>query len=110
MIESARFARRLSPVADNDTPSPRPLLIGFKTEDGRDAVLEKSPLLGDKDEPWSSVNVVMDLTKCQRKEEKKLRDTASKKNAELGEDEEGNWRWKVVGRRGERKMVKVLIQ
>ena len=97
VIESARFARRLGPVADNDIPSPHPLLIGFKTEDGRDAVLEKSPLLGDKDEPWSSVNVVMDLTKCQRKEEKKLRDTASKKNTELGGDEAGNWRWKVIG-------------
>ena len=104
---SARFAKRLGPL-DEDSTSPRPLLVGFKTKDNRDAVLDKSSLLAEKDDPWCNVNVVMDLTKTQRKEEKNLRDEATQRNAELSEDAE-NWKWKVVGRRGERKVVKVSV-
>ena len=50
------------------------------------------------------------MTKAQRKDERKLREDVVKKNSELTEDEAGNWIWKVVGRRGERRTVKVSIE
>ena len=107
--ESARFAKRLGPRPENNQ-TPRPLLIGFKTADFSDAILQKSPELSKKDEPWSSIKVVSDLTKIQRKEETRLRDEVIKKNGERTNEESENWKWKVVGRRGERRIVQVEIE
>ena len=99
--EAARFARRLGPInRDDESPGPRPLLIGFKTESERDLILEKTPVLADKAEPWSNVNVIMDLTKCQRREEKEMRDNATKKNEELSEED--SKKLEMEGRRSER--------
>ena len=107
--EAHRFAKRLGPRQEGAT-SPRPLLIGFKSVDYCRSILEKSPSLAQKEEPLSNVNIIQDLTKAQRKEEKKLRDDVEKKNSELSEEDQGNWKWVVVGRRGERKVVKVEVE
>ena len=107
--EVSRFAKRLgAPSADRITP--RPLLVGFKLAEHCDAVLENAPLLSEKDEPWTSVNIIRDLTKIQRKEEEDMRTVAETKNAERSEEEAENWMWKVVGRRGERRIVKVSLE
>ncbi len=55
---------------------------------------------------WSNVSVISDLTKRQREEEKKMRQEADRLNAERSKEDEKNWLWKVVGRRGERRLVK----
>ena len=106
--DRARFAKRLDPRND-ENETPRPLLIGLKTLDNCISILDKSPDLADKSEPWCSINIVRDLTKAQRKEEKKMREDAENKNSQLTEDEKGNWKWMVVGRRGERKIVKTTV-
>ena len=103
-----RFAKRLGP-REESSGTPRPLLIGFKTVDHCNSILEKSPDLAKMDEPLSNINIIRDLTKTQRKEEKNLRVEADKKNAELSEEDQGNWKWVVVGRRGERKIVKIEV-
>ena len=107
--ESCRFVKRLGP-RNEDSEVPRPLLIGLKENQYCDSVLDKSHKLADKEEPWSNVNIIRDLTKTQRKEEKEMRVDVEKKNNELNEDEKGNWEWKVVGRRGERKVMKVEVK
>ena len=86
--ETYRFAKRLGPRNDD---GPRPLLIGFKERQSCDMVLKKSHELAEKDEPWSSINIIRDLTKSQRKEEKEMRGEVEKKNRQLAEDEKGNW-------------------
>jgi uncharacterized coiled-coil protein SlyX len=105
--DSTRFAKRLGPANES---SPRPLLVGITDDVKCKSVLEKSPNLSKKEKPWSEINIVRDLTKLQRKEESRMREEVEKKNEELSEDEMGNWKWKVVGRRGERKIVKIAIE
>ena len=109
VAECARFVKRLGPRVEDST-SPRPLLVGFKNVETVNSVLQKAPKLAEKEEPWSRINVVKDITKIQRKEEKKLREDVVKKNAERTAEESENWEWKIVGRRGERKIVKVSIE
>lgn len=104
--ESTRFAKRLGPANEN---SPRPLLVGFTEDQMCKSILDKSPDLSEQDEPWSNIKIIRDLTKMQRKEEGKLRAEVEKRNAELTEEESENWTWKVVGRRGERKIAKVSL-
>jgi uncharacterized coiled-coil protein SlyX len=70
--ETFRFAKRLG-ARDEGDDTPRPLLIGFKERRYCDSILDKSHKLSDKEEPWSSVNIIRDLTKAQRKEEKEMR-------------------------------------
>ena len=105
---SIRFAKRLGPVVDG--ASPRPLLVGFDDSAISLNVLKKAPDLSEKDEPWCTVKIVNDLTKMQRKEETKLREEVTKKNSERTAEESENWEWKVVGRRGERRIVKVQLE
>ena len=101
-----RFAKRLGERSKTGDHC-RPLLLGFKSVEGHDKVLQNAPKLAEMDEPWSSVNIVQDITAMQRSEEKQMREEANKKNSELTKDEAENWVWKVVGRRGERCIVKV---
>ena len=107
--DAVRFAKRLGPRNDDDE-TPRPLLVGLKEKQHCDSVLDKSHKLSEMEDPWSSVHIIRDLTKTQRKEEKEMRIDVDKKNHELSEEEKGNWEWKVVGRRGERKIVKVEVK
>ena len=104
-MSSLRFAKRLGAVHEDG--SARPLLVGFQTTEQCQNVLDKTPGLSELEERWSQIHVVRDLTKLQRKEEKDLRDDLVKRNGELQGADAENWIWKVVGRRGERKLVKV---
>ena len=107
--DCSRFTKRLG-QRDDENETPRPLLIGFRSADYSKAVLEKSSTLAEKGEPWSNINIIQDLTKTQRKEERKMREDADAKNALLDEAEKENWQWKVVGRRGERKVIKTAVK
>jgi hypothetical protein len=100
-----KYARRLGerPVGD---AGPRPLLIGFKSLDSKQTILDNTRKLSEKEDVWSNVSVISDLTKRQREEEKKMRQEADRLNAERSKEDEKNWLWKVVGRRGERRLVK----
>ena len=107
-VTSLKFAKRLGQIKEDG--SSRPLLVGFTTPEQCDMVLAKSPTLAEMEDELSEVNMVRDLTKLQRKEEMKLREEVLKKNGDLDETDAENWVWKVVGRRGERKVVKVSLE
>jgi hypothetical protein len=56
---------------------------------------------------YENVTVVPDLTKNQRKGEQKLREDANRRNENLTqEDRDKNLKWIVVGRRGEKRIIK----
>ena len=108
--DEVKFARRLG-ERPSSTAEPRPLLIGFKICSTRNDLLKNARKLADNDvEEWKKVSVVADLTKRQREEENKMRKEAESLNSNRSVDEIKNWEWKVVGRRGDRHLVKMKLQ
>lgn len=105
--EHVKFARRLGerPTGDGS----RPLLMGCITPEVRERILSNSRKLAEKKE-WENVTVVADLTKRQREEENALRNEAVRLNTERTDEEAKNWEWKVVGRRGSRRLIKGKMQ
>ena len=101
---SLKYVKRLGEKQEA-AAKPRPLLVCFKNTGDKDSLLEKSLDLKDNTD-WSSVSLVQDLTKKQRQHEQSLRDKCTAKNDERSEDEAKNWEWKVMGRRGMRRIVK----
>ena len=106
--EVLKFAKRLGARSEHGN-KPRPLLLGFKNSEHKEMMLDNARKLNEKDEPWKSVSIVQDLTVMQRGEEAKMREEAQRLTGELSEDEKKNWMFKVVGRRGERRIVKASL-
>ena len=98
---SLKTVRRLGERSEN----PRPLLLSFNNINEKESMLDNASKLRDQAE-WKSVSLVQDLTKKQRQQEQSLREKRDSMNAERSEEEEKNWEWRLVGRRGERSIVK----
>ena len=107
--DDVKFARRLG-VKPSNEDDPRPLLMSLKSSDVRNKVLSNAKKLANKSAEWKKVSIAADLTKRQREEEKNMREDAKNRNAKRTTNEEKNWEWKVVGRRGDRRLVKVKLQ
>jgi hypothetical protein len=96
-----RFCRRVG----QRSRDPQPMVKGLYTEEERNHILGKAREL--QDSRYSEVNIVPDLTKKQRSEENTMRDKVEQRNKELSrENREKNLKWLVVGRRGERRIIK----
>jgi hypothetical protein len=100
--QDVEFCRRVGEKSD----SPRPLIVGFYTEWAKDTVLKYTRRLMDSD--LSNISLVPDLTEQQRRAEKELPAEAERRNAEeLSEDDLAkNLHWRVVGKKGQRKLLK----
>jgi hypothetical protein len=98
------FCRRVGEQSDR----PRPLIVGFFTEWAKDIVLKNARKLMDSE--LSGVTLVPDLTDKQRKAEKELTEEAERRNREeLEEDDVAkNLSWKVVGKKGQRRLLKTV--
>lgn len=107
--ESVRFAKRLG-ARPAQADQPRPLLLGLKEDGSRQKVLDNARKLADMEETWPDVSIVLDLTLMQRNEEQRLRKEAEKSNGEMSDEERKNWLYKVIGRRGERRVVKTSVE
>ena len=59
---------------------------------------------------WKQISVVQDLTKIQREEERALKDEVNLLAAKLSDADAKNWEYKVVGKRGAKRVVKVPIK
>ena len=104
MEEAVKFSRRLGEKKDN---GPRPLQLGFKKSEDKEKILDNASKLADKNEPWKSVSIGQDLTNMQREEEAKMREDAKKRNNEMtAEEKSKNGIFKVVGKRGKRRMIR----
>ena len=99
--EDIKFCRRIG----EKRAEPRPLVIGLENEEEKRHLLFKARnLVGTK---YQDISVVPDLTRKQREVEDNLRKEAEARNKNLTrEDKEANLRWIVVGRRGEKRLVK----
>ena len=101
------FAKRLGARPKEDDEAPRPLRVGFKTAVQQSSVVEAARKIDRKgDGEFSKVSVVPDITRLQRQEELALRKEADRLNAE-DPTEPKNSVWKVVGKRGERRLVQL---
>ena len=103
---SISSARRLGPRKPEQI---RPLQVIFKNKPARNKVLEAAPSLA-KDNRWSKIRVGPDMTIAQRRNEQKLRQDSLSKNLSRTKDQVDKRKaWKVVGRKGQRRLLLVTI-
>ena len=95
------FCRRIGEKGD----APRPLVFGVFAEGEKCHILEKAKeLLHTR---YVNVTIVPDMTKSQRRGEQRLRDEADHRNNQLTEEDRNkNLKWLVVGKRGEKRLIK----
>ena len=98
---SMRFCRRIGERGE----APRPVVVGLGQEGEKNFILSKARLL--LNTRFSEVTIVPDLTKRQRAGETKLKEEANRRNQQLTQqDRDNNMKWLVVGRRGEKRLIK----
>jgi hypothetical protein len=98
-----RFCRRIGERGRD----PRPLVIGMRSEEEKRTVLDRAGAL--RGSRLDNISVGPDLTKMQRRAEEKLTREAESRNGQLTtEDREKNLKWLVVGRRGEKRLIKAV--
>jgi hypothetical protein len=96
-----KFCRRVGERG----PDPRPVIVGLNSEEERRMILSRTRQL--RGGRYDNVAVVPDLTRMQRRGEDKLSSEAESKNRNLtADDREKGLRWMVVGRRGEKRLIK----
>jgi hypothetical protein len=99
--EDIRFCRRIGERGDD----PRPMVIGLENEEEKRHLLGRAREL--RNTKYSDISIVPDLTRKQRNREARMKDEAEEKNKELTEEEKSkNIKWMVVGRRGEKRIIK----
>jgi flagellar biosynthesis GTPase FlhF len=96
---SIKFCRRVGERG----ASARPLVVGFHEDRDRARLLRADT----RGTAFEEVEVCPDLTKRQRQEELGLQEEAIRRNMNLGEDDRSkNLVWAVVGRKGDKRLVK----
>ena len=108
VAESVKFIRR---EGEKKSDQPRPLKVVMRRKVDRDIVLSNAHLLKNcSEELWRKVSVVSDLTKMQRQDEADLRKLAASKNLERSQEEvDKGLAWKVVGKRGNKRIQLVEL-
>ena len=90
----------------------RPILLGLRFTADLEMVLDRSWMLGQAtNKAAKDINIVRDLTVKQREREADLASGAAKKNMERSQEElDQNLVYKVVGRKGEKREIKVTLR
>jgi outer membrane murein-binding lipoprotein Lpp len=101
-----RFCRRIGEKGQEK----RPLLVGMTSELVKTELLDSAREL--QHTAFKHISIGPDQTRKQRAAEKKLAETAERKNREeLTEDDMAkNLRWQAVGRKGEKRIVKAPVR
>ena len=105
-----RFLRRLGRMVEG--ADARPILLGLKFTADLELVLDRSWMLGQcNNKAANEINIVRDLTAKQRQREADLVSEAAKKNMERSQEElDESLVYKVVGRKGEKREIKVALR
>ena len=105
-----KFIRRLGKKGEGDVA--RPALVGLRFTADLELVLDRSWMLAQsKNSTAEQINIVRDLTTKQRQREADMVREAGRKNLERGAEElEQNFVYKVVGRKGEKREIKVPLR
>ena len=99
--EAIKFCRRIGERGE----APRPMIVGFMREYQKEDLLDKAREL--QNTPFSDIGVLPDLTPEQRKDEADMVREAERRNGQLtAEDKAKNLAWGVVGKRGEKRLLK----
>jgi hypothetical protein len=99
--EDLRFCRRVGERGQDSGP----IIIGLRTEEEKRTILERARLL--RGTRYDNVAIVPDMTKMQRRAEDRLTSEAASRNEQLtADDRSKNLKWLVVGRRGEKRLIK----
>ena len=102
--DDIKFCRRVGEKGTN----PRPLVMGMFNMRSRSQLLSQD--LRDT-EFFSDVTIRPDLTKLQRKEEADIKREMDTLNGQLSEEDVSkNLSWRMVGQRGERRLVKGVVR
>lgn len=96
-----KFVVRIGAWKEN---SNRPICVGFRDQNDREKVLRNSKNISSS---YPDYFLSPDLTKAQITRDKKMREEAEQKNKELTSDDAKNYVWKVIGRYGQRKLLRV---
>ena len=102
-----KFMKRLGEKKEGKT---RPLLVGFKNFDTKEEFLEQAKLLDQEEDSWRDVYLCPDLTFKQREEDERIRKEAEKLNSEHSEADVLNFEFRLVGRKGQKRMVKASVR
>jgi hypothetical protein len=95
-----KFAKRLGQYDGED----RPLQVGLFNLTTKENLLKNGRQLKDSLE-YGDIYISPDITKQQREEEKELWKEAERRNEVLEPDEALNSEWKVVGMKGEKRLI-----
>ena len=98
-----RFFARVGEESD----ATRPLIVGMKSAEAKKKILDNARKLADMEKALSDISIVHDLTKAQRAEEKALYEEATRRNNAMSATQQENYLHKVVGRRGEKRLIRV---
>jgi hypothetical protein len=99
---SVKFCRRLGERSEHA----RPMVVGMHDERDKGKLLKCDT----RKTRFSDIDIGPDLTKRQRQEEGDMRAEAARRNREISADDWAkNLAWTVVGPRGERRLVKKII-
>jgi hypothetical protein len=99
--QDLRFCRRIGERGDE----PRPIVIGLENEEEKRHILSRARDL--KSTKFCDISIVPDLTRKQRSREARMKEEAEEKNKDLtAEERRRNVKWLVVGRRGEKRLIK----
>ena len=105
MHDDVKFINRVG--AKPSDGRPRPMVVGFRLQTCCDALLASAYRL--KKTRLQNIRVVPDLTKYQRKKEEDLFIECERMNANLTPDDSANFLYKVVGRKGQKRMIRVPV-
>lgn len=100
--DDVKFVRRIGKANGGE----RPLCLGFYDEAAKDRVLRFSHRI--KDTKWAECKLQPDLTLAQRKQFKDQMEEAKRKNA-TREGLNDNQTWRVVGAKGDTRLVRVSV-
>jgi hypothetical protein len=100
---SLRYLRRVGEKGDK----PRPLIVGMRTTDDKELLLDNARYL--RDTHMSNVGISKDLTPREIRDEKEMENEAERRNRDLSQDDKAkNLKWLVVGQKGEKRLIKTV--
>jgi hypothetical protein len=100
---SLRYLRRVGEKGDK----PRPLIVGMRTTDDKELLLDNARYL--RDTHMSNVGISKDLTPREIRDEKEMENEAERRNRDLSQDDRAkNLKWLVVGQKGEKRLIKTV--
>ncbi len=106
-LNSIKTVKRLGKKDDSKI---RPMLIVFDNCEIKSYLLSKCMELSERNDAWKDVKLSPDLTANQRKHDQQIRDEVSKLNSERSEEETLNFMFRAIGRKGQKRIIKVPLE